>query len=137
MNQNEFSNIFGTITEDRLTFYDKKGWLKGGNRQDVSLKHITSIKHEIERAIFRGILLLIFGVTLFFNSISNAPLGAAMTWKLMGLALAFFGFLSLWGYPLIAINTAGNEIGIMKSWPWNRKMAQDFVNFLRKKTFKE
>jgi len=49
--QTEFSNEFGTVTKDRVTYFRKKGWFSGGSREDVPIRHVTSVRYEKTRSI--------------------------------------------------------------------------------------
>ena len=84
---------FGTVTEKRLVFFRKKGWLSGGSREDIPLKHITSVRLEISRHIFWGIIFILIGIgTLKF---------------VVGFFLIALAVLFLWGSPAIVINKIG------------------------------
>src|ERR1035438_1825882 len=95
---------FGTVTEKRLVFFRKKGWLSGGSREDIPLKHITSVRLEISRHIFWGIIFILIGIgTLKF---------------VVGFFLIALAVLFLWGSPAIVINTPGNDKSQSQGWPW-------------------
>ena len=129
MAENEFSNIFGTITDDRLTYFRRKTWLRGGSREDVPLKHVTSVRYDVARSVFLGIILILAG----FGAMSSGS-GSGIFASLLAF---FFGALLLWGSPVVAVNTSGNDLNTMTSWPWNRGLAQEFTDTLRKKLFKD
>jgi len=116
-------NEFGTVTTKRVTYFRKKGWFKGGSREDIPLKHVTSVRIEINRHIFWGIVFLMVGLlTLIF---------------LIGVIFLFLGILFLWGSPRVVVNTAGGDLSDSKGWPWQRSAVERFVDALRKQLFKD
>lgn len=110
-------NPFGTVTDRRVVYYRKKSWFSGGSREDVPLKHVTSVRVETFRSIGWGILLILFG------------------WFLI--VPAFLGILLLWGSPVVVVSTAGGDREVMKGWPWDRQLAEDFARALRNQLFRE
>jgi hypothetical protein len=40
---------FGTVTSKRIIYFTKRGWLAGGAREDIPLRHVTSIRLETSR----------------------------------------------------------------------------------------
>jgi len=127
MSENEFSNMFGTITEDRVTYFRKKSWFSGGSREDVPLKHVTSVRYDIARNAVFGVILVLVGLAMF-----SSPKAVVL-----GVPIAALGILLVWGSPMVVVNTSGNDLNTMKSWPWNRGAAQEFADALRKKLFKD
>lgn len=57
-------NPFGLVTDRRVVYYRRKGWFSGGSREDVPLKHVTSIRYEVSRSLLGGILLIALGLVL-------------------------------------------------------------------------
>jgi hypothetical protein len=48
------STVFGTVTSKRVIYNRSKGWMSGGSREDIPLKHVTSVSLEISRSILAG-----------------------------------------------------------------------------------
>jgi hypothetical protein len=119
---------FGTVTEKRVIYFTKKGWLGGGAREDIPLRHVTSIRLETSRHIIGGFLLLFMG--LLFMA---APGGA----KVLALIPLAFGVLLLWGSPKVVLNTAGGDLRPARGLPWTRPEANKFVLAVRAQLFKE
>lgn len=116
-------NPFGVVTDRRVVYYRRKGWFSGGSREDVSLKHVTSIRLEIDRRMLGGILLVLLGLVLLVWVIGIVPL--------------VLGILLLWGSPTVVITTAAGDREAMKGWPWQRELAEDFAKAVRGQLFKE
>lgn len=126
--QTFIENAFGTVTTKRLVFYRAKGWLSGGSRQDIPLQHVTSVRLDISRSIFAGILLLFIGLACLGS-------GSALA-VVFGLFALFFGVLLIWGSPTVVVNTAGQDLNVAKGWPWVRGEANKFVEGLRGQLFR-
>jgi hypothetical protein len=122
------NTTFGTVTDKRVIYFTRKGWLAGGTREDIPLRHVTSIRLEISRHIIGGSFLLLMGL-LFMAS----P-GAAKVLALIPLAL---GTLLLWGSPKVVLNTAGGDLRPERGLPWTRPEADKFVMAVRAQLFKE
>jgi hypothetical protein len=118
-----FSNIFGSVSEKRVVYFRKKGWLSGGSREDVPLRHVTSVRVENTRSIIGGIVFVLIGLSTIAFVVGIIPLA--------------IGILLLWGSPAVLINTAGTDLSAAKGWPWQRGDAEKFVEALRKQLFKE
>lgn len=126
--QTLISNVFGTVTSKRVIYNRSKGWISGGSREDIPLKHVTSVSLEVSRSILAGILLLLLGLPMLAGTLGTALIGA------MFVALAV---LLLWGSPAVAVNTAGNDLRPAKGAPWQRSDARSFVEALRAQLFRE
>src|SRR5258708_37410192 len=113
---------FGTVTDKRVIYFTKKGWLAGGTREDIPLRHITSIRLEISRHIIGGSLLLLMGL-LFMAG----PGGA----KLLALIPLALGTLLLWGSPKVVLNTAGGDLRHGRGLPSTRSEADKVVVAVR------
>ena len=121
-----FSNEFGDVQADRIALYAKKSWFGGGSREELPIRHVTSVRLETSRSIFGGILLLIIG------------LGAAYAGGggiVVGLILAALGIVLLLGWPVVTINTAGNDLRRMTGTIFQRSAAEDYVAAVRKALF--
>jgi len=116
-------NPFGVVTNKRVVYFRKKGWFSGGSRQDVPLRHVTSVRVETFRSIGLGIFLVLIGLVLLAFVIGIIPL--------------IFGILLLWGSPMVVVNTTGGDREFMTGWPWHRQLAEDFAEALRKQLFRE
>jgi len=114
--------VFGTVTNKRVIYQRAKGWFSGGSREDIPLKHVTSVRLDTTRHILGGVLLVILGL---------ASLSAPGVGKLIGAALTAFGVLLLWGSPAVVVNTSGNDKNAARGWPWERGTATAFVEAVR------
>lgn len=122
------TNEFGTVTDKRVVYFRKKGWFSGGSREDVPLKHVTSVRLERKRHPLWGLIFLLTGLAAF----------AAGTQAIIAaIILLAIGALLLWGSPTVAVNTAGHDLCIMKGWPWDTAKADAFVTSLRGVLFKD
>ena len=122
------SNQFGTVTNKRVIYFRNKGWFSGGSRQDIPLKHVTSVRLDTSRSVIGGIFLLLIGLGL---------LAAAGGVKVGGIIFVALAVLLLWGSPSVVVNTAGNDLNMAKGFPWLRGEATAFVEALRKQLFHE
>jgi hypothetical protein len=120
--------VASDITGSRIIYFTKKGWLAGGAREDIPLRHVTSIRLETSRHIIVGLFLLFVGLGFM-----AAP-GAAKVLALIPLAL---GVLLLWGSPKVVLNTAGGDLRPARGLPWTRPEADKFVVAVRAQLFKE
>lgn len=126
--QSFVNNMFGTVTNKRVTYYRKKSWFSGGSQEDVPLRHVTSVRLETSRSVLWGIIWVIVGLGLF---------AIGSTGILLGIISLLIGLLLLYGSPAIAINTAGGDLSVMKGWPWNANAANEFVRAVRGQLFEE
>ncbi len=108
---------FGTVTSKRVIYFSNKGWIKSGAREDIPLKHVTSVRMEINRKAVFGVILCIIG--FFLLEI------------LIGLIPILFGVLLIWGSPMVVVNTSGNDKNKALGFPWTRGEAESFVDALR------
>lgn len=122
------STAFGTVTDRQVTYYYKKGWFSGGNREDLPLRHITSVRMETARHTALGILCLLVGIGLLM-----AP-GAT---KIVGILVLGLAALLLWGSPQVVLNTAGGDLRPATGLPWTRGEAETFVNAVRAQLFRD
>ena len=122
------SNQFGTVTNKRVVYFRNKGWFSGGSRQDIPLKHVTSVRLDTSRSVASGIVLLLIGLGL---------LAADGGVKVVGIVVVALAVLLLWGSPAVVVNTAGNDLNVAKGFPWLRGEANAFVEALRKQLFHE
>lgn len=125
--QTLIQNIFGAVTNRRVTYYRNKGWLSGGSREDIPLQHVTSVRVDISRSLLVGVFLLLASVGM----IASSSIGVMV----LGLAVLCLGIMLLWGSPAVTVNTAGQDLNAMKGLPWQRKEAEQFVEALRKQLF--
>jgi hypothetical protein len=123
-------NSFGTVTSKRVIYNRSKGWFSGGAREDIPLKHVTSVRIETSRSILAGVLFLLVGLILLVG-------GATALAKTSGVGLFALAVLLLWGSPAVVVNTAGQDLRPAKGAPWERTQADAFVDALRGQLFKE
>ncbi|GBE21506.1 hypothetical protein BMS3Bbin01_00851 [bacterium BMS3Bbin01] len=123
-----FTNEFGEVTSKQVTYYRNKGWFRGGSREDVPIRHVTSVRLETSRKIVVAVLLILVGLLM---------LAGPGVVKLVGILTAALGVLALWGSPSVAVNTAGGDLSVSKGFPWQKDAADAFVRALRAQLFKE
>jgi len=117
------SNMFGSVSDKRVVYFRKKGWFSGGSREDVPLRHVTSVRIDKARSIIGGIIFVLIGLATIYFVVGIIPL--------------VIGILLLWGSPTVVVNTAGGDLSAAKGWPWQKEAAEEFVEALRKQLFKE
>ncbi len=114
-------NPFGIVTDKRVVYYRKKGWFGGGSREDVPLKHVTSVRLETARNLLAGSFLIFVGLIFLVAVVGVFPLA--------------MGIVMLWGYPLVVVTTSAGDREAMRGWPWNRQLAEEFASGLRSQLF--
>jgi hypothetical protein len=119
---------FGTVTSNRVIYFTRKGWLARGIREDIPLRHVTSIRLETSRHVVVGLFLLLLGLLVVAG-----PRGAGV----LGLIPLGAAGLLLWGYPTVVLNTAGGDFRLARGLPWARREADKFVAAVRAQLFKE
>ncbi len=130
-----FSNGFGEVQTDRITFSLKKSWFSGTLKADYPTKHITSISLDTSRRPILGGMCGLAGVTAVVQAPGSPSAGSLI---FLGLILILVGIYLLIGRPAIHFATAGGEkIISYGSWPWQKNAAQEFVDAIRKEVFKE
>jgi hypothetical protein len=118
------SGVFGTVTDKRVIYQRAKGWFSGGSREDIPLKHVTSVRLETTRHGLGGMLLFLVGLSCL-----AAPSASA---DVLGVVLIALAILLLWGSPTVVVNTAGQDKNASRGWPWERNVATAFVEAVRK-----
>jgi hypothetical protein len=124
------SNSFGTVTSKRVIYNRSKSWFGSGTREDIPLKHVTSVRVEVSRSILGGILFSLIGISLIAG-------GAGALAVCSGVGLLTLAALLLWGSPAVVVNTAGQDLRPAKGAPWERSEADSFVEALRQQIFKD
>jgi len=127
--QTYVNNSFGTVTDKRVIYFRAKGWFSGGSREDIPLKHVTSVRVDIKRHLIVGIVVGLIGLAIFGSGEVSGVIG--------GIILIVIAILLLWGSPLVVVNTAGQDISAAHGFPWQRAEANTFVEALRKQLFRE
>jgi hypothetical protein len=117
------AGVFGTVTNKRVIYQRAKGWFSGGSREDIPLKHVTSVRLDTTRHILLGILLVLIGLPLAFAPDSHNGV--------VGSVLFCLAVLLLWGSPTVVVNTAGQDKNAAHGWPWQRAEAIAFVDAVR------
>lgn len=117
------SGVFGTVTDKRVIYQRAKGWFSGGSREDIPLKHITSVRLETTRYGLGGILLALVGLSCLA--------GPSAGGNVVGVVLILLAILLLWGSPTVVVNTAGQDKNASRGWPWERNVATAFVEAVR------
>jgi hypothetical protein len=91
--QTYVSNPFGTVTDKRVVYFREKGWFSGGSREDVPLKHVTSVRIDIKRHPVAGIVLGLIGLAMLASGEAGLIIGGVVLITLAGLLL--------WGSPSV------------------------------------
>ena len=112
---------FGTVTNKRVIYLSGMKWGRGGTRKDVPIQHITSVGHDIEQHIIKGIFQLIFGVIFAI--------------LIIGIFWFIWGIYNILGYPTVSINTAGQDKSVMTGKPSQKVDAEKFASHLRNALF--
>ena len=120
-------NQFGLVTSKRITYFAGKGMFSGGLREDVPLKHVTSVRVEKERRVVVGLVVGL--VALVCLSIGEA---VAIGVGLVAVAVAVLAFL---GQTTVQINTTGGDLAVMKGGPWLHSQAEEFAKAVRGQLF--
>ena len=120
---------FGSVYEKQVVYFRGKGWFRGGSREDVPLKHITSVRIDITRHIIGGVVLGLIG--LLALGVGELEL------VIFGTVLIVLAIMLIWGSPSVVINTAGGDLSEVLGFPWQRNEANAFVETLRKQLFRE
>jgi hypothetical protein len=123
------SNVFGTVTSKRVIYNRAKGWISGGSREDIPLKHVTAVRLETSRSVAAGIPLLLLGLAALLTGVVGAVL--------IGAVLIAFAALLLWGSPAVVVNTSGQDLRPAKGAPWQLADAKSFVEALRAQLFRD
>jgi hypothetical protein len=110
---------FGTVTPDLLIYNVQQGRFTGRSWKEIPLHHVTSVKLEIKRHRFLGVLSLLIALTC----------GALdSTGTLIAIVPLSLGVLLLWGSPLVRVNTADDgDLPPAAGPPWTRPEAEWFV----------
>jgi hypothetical protein len=103
------AGVFGTVTNKRVIYQRAKGWFSGGSREDIPLKHVTSVRLDTTRHILLGILLALIGLPLAFAPGSHSGV--------VGGLMFCVAVLLLWGSPTVVVNTAGQDKNAARGWP--------------------
>jgi hypothetical protein len=109
---------FGVVTADYLIYNVQRGWLREGSRQDIPLRHVTSVTLETRRHPIFGILLVLVALACR----AADPIGI-----LIAIVPLAFAVLLLWGSPSVRVNTADGDLPPVSGLPWTRPEAEWFV----------
>ncbi len=123
------NTAFGVVTDRRIIYFAKKGWLSGGSREDIPIRHITSVRLETNR---HPILSILFGLIGVGAIATQDPVGVVI-----GLVFLAITALLLWGSPVVVVNTAGGDLRPSSGFPWVKDEANSFVQALRDQLFKD
>ena len=121
-----FANSFGEVRADRIVFNVRKSLLGGTVREDLPVKHITSVRYETKRWPIWGAIFVLIGVALLANGS-----------YLVGLILTAIGVLLIAGVPSVAVNTAGGELRVSLGRPFQNGEAESYASAVRSSVFAE
>jgi hypothetical protein len=129
-----FANEFGAVYEDRVCFNLRSGSMSGGGREELAVRHITSVRSGVDRSSgLGGFLALLFGVGFFVAGCQSAnPLAL-----IIGLALPAIGAYKMAGQPFITINMSGGDRRRLVGGPFQKAAARDFARAVSRALFQE
>ena len=122
---------FGAITDRRVMYQSKSMMgLGGGAKEDIPLRHITSVGLATSRHPILGIILALAGLGAIV--VLGDFIGVVI-----GVILIAFAVLLLWGSPQVILSTAGQDRRFVSGPPWTKGAAEQFVSQLRTQLFKD
>lgn len=126
MGEQNTVTVFGSVKQDRITYFANKTWFSGGVVEDLPTRHVTMIRLETRRNWFFGVVLVLAGLFAFAGG------GVGI---LAGFVLLAAGALVLWGAPTVMVNTSGGDMRPSAGWPWQKDEAEAFVRAVRTAVF--
>lgn len=132
--QEVLSNKFGTITDKRLIFLSKKDLFKNGEREEMPLKQVVSVRFYQQKSFVAiltgsiGILVSLAGVSLLRGNIVALLIGAILISLCVWIA-----YVGIAGFPTVAVTSSEGKITRAKGWPNDRSEAKAFALVLREK----
>jgi hypothetical protein len=110
---------FGTVTSDRLVYNVQRNWFTEGSQKEIAFHDIGSIKVDVKRHRFFGILFLLIAIACR----GLDPIGTLIAIVPLSLAV-----LLLWGLPYVKVKTNNDgEFPSIPGPPWSRPEAEWFV----------
>lgn len=130
--QDLLSNKFGTISNKRVIFLNKKGLFKGGDTEEIFVKEIVSVRFYKQKSFVSGIfgglgLLLAFIIYLL---ISHSLIAKIISLIVLALAIGI-AYIGVSGFPTVAITTTEGKVSQSIGWPNDRNEAKAFALVLR------
>lgn len=95
-----FENGFGRVFSDRICFNIRKGWFGGGSEENFAIRHVTSVRAEVNRNVSAAVGLGLLGVL---------GIGVGSGFAVIGLVLIGLAIFLFIGNPSVTIVTAGGE----------------------------
>ncbi|HEY9833227.1 MAG TPA: hypothetical protein V6D26_21925 [Stenomitos sp.] len=132
--QEVLSNKFGTITDKRLIFLSKKDLFKNGDREEMLLKQVVSVRFYQQKSFVAiltgsiGILVSLAGVSLLRGNIVALLIGAILISLCVWIA-----YVGIAGFPTVAVTSSEGKITRAKGWPKDKSEAKAFALVLREK----
>jgi hypothetical protein len=117
-------NRFGTVTNLAVRYNVKKNLFGGMRTEDLTMRHVVSVRIETTRHVVWGIVAIIIG--LIAIGAAKAPGVIIM------IPLVAIGILLIWGYPKVMVTAADGMPRPSVSWPWTRQEADSFVRGVSK-----
>lgn len=124
------SNKFGVISNQKVIFLSKKGFLSSASREEIPLDEIVSVRFYRQKSFaiiilgFLGVLLPVAINVLFLGSLIAKISGLIVL--VVGVWIAYMG---LSGIPTIVI-TKANGITQASGWPHDKNEAKAFALIL-------
>lgn len=110
---------FGTVTSNLLIYNVQQKCFAGSSWKKIPLHHVTSVKLEIKRHRFFGVLFLL--IALACGTLDSIGI-------LIAIAPLSLAVLLLWGSPLVRVNTTDEgDLPPAAGPPWTRPEAEWFV----------
>jgi hypothetical protein len=132
--QEVLSNKFGTITDKRLIFLSKKDLFKNGDREEMPLKQVVSVRFYQQKsfvAIVTGSLGILFSLVVV--SLLRGNLVALMIGALIIALCVWIAYLGIAGFPTVVVTTKEGRTTQSKGWPKDKSEVKAFALVLREK----
>ncbi len=120
-----FSNNFGEVLPDRVVFNVRKSLFGGSIREDLPVKHITSVRYETQRWPVWGVVLGLIGLVMFSTDAA-----------IVGIILIGVAILLIAGVPAVTINTAGGDRRVSLGRPFQTGEAEAYAAAVRDSVFR-
>lgn len=113
-------NRFGMVTTLSVRYNEKKNLFAGIAKENLPMRHVTSIKLETSRHAIWGAILGVIGLIIFLAGFQGGA-GAVF----FGAIILALGVFLIWGWPKVVVYSGGQPHGAV-SWPWTRGEADTF-----------
>jgi hypothetical protein len=132
--QEVISNSFGTVTDKRIIFPNKKSLFNKGSQEEIPLKQVASVRCYQQKSIVAilagsiGIVLPIVVIALLRGNLIALMTGAII----IGLCV-WITYLGITGFPTVTVTTTEGKNTQAMGWPNDKSEAKAFALVLREK----